>query len=84
MTMSIFSPPICTRRPPPSSVTAAGADQLSPLRQEMNPRPKLMPTTAAPFLNPGMTAMQSALTNSSDRMPCLEESVRLLRRLTAF
>jgi hypothetical protein len=83
ITTSIFSPPTCTPTLPPSSVTAAGADQFSPLRQEMNPRPKLTPTTAAPFLNPGMTATQSALANSSDRMPwCPEESVSLSRTPT--
>jgi hypothetical protein len=30
-------------------------------RQEMNLRPYPTPTTAAPFLNPGITATQSAL-----------------------
>src|ERR1700693_1864648 len=50
----------------------------------MNPRPKLTPTTAAPFLNPGITATQSALAICCGVIACPEESVSLLRTATAF
>src|SRR5580700_2453383 len=69
-TMSISSPPNCTPRLAVSSVIAAGADQPTSLRHEMNPRPNPMPNPAAPFLNPGITAMQSALAIRPEKIPC--------------
>jgi len=48
------------------SVMEPGADQPPEVRQEMSPFPKPMPTTAAPFLNPGTTAMQSVAASISD------------------
>src|SRR5580704_10937900 len=67
-TRSISSPPTCTPRLFVSTVTEPGADQPPEVRQEMNPFPKPTPTTAAPFLNPGTTAMQSEAASFSEGM----------------
>ena len=67
MNTSVSAPPIWNPKLPPSTRTAAGADQPTPslLRQETNPLPYLAPTMNAPFFNPGTITMHCALFSRS-------------------
>src|SRR5579862_2379255 len=83
ITMSISSLPISTPRFPLSNAIAPGADHVLPFLQEMNPLPWPTPTTAATFLNPGMTATQSALANCAAGISC-PDVVNSVSALTAL